>query len=34
MVCSWVRKEGPGPEGWVEWREKVIPEDELGFENL
>lgn len=23
VVYSWVRKEGPGPEGWVEWREKV-----------
>ena len=23
VVYSWVRREGPGPEGWVEWREML-----------
>lgn len=25
---------GPCSEGWVEWREKFIPEEELALENL
>ena len=28
------KREGPWPEGWVEWREKFIPEEELALENL
>lgn len=34
VVYSWVRKEAPGPEDWVEWREKFIPEEELALENF